>query len=243
MNLNELKAIISRGEDSFHQFKEDIRNHDSLAAEMVAFSKEELRRLFQEVDLLHADEIPTRAGIEAINVNRFAKFFEDVYHEILPISNEERLKLFENMNLACNNRLNLAGLLLFADKPQFYKPVFILKAVSFAGVSIADSYLDSEDFEGSLPVIFQGALAFIMRHLRKVQNQKGVNTIGDPEVPRIVFEELLVNSLIHRDYFISAPIRLFIFDDRVEIISPGNLPDHLPLKKYVQEILINVIPL
>ena len=135
------------------------------------------------------------------------------------------------MNLANSRRLNLAGLLLFADKPQLYKPEFLLKAVSFAGGNIADSYLDSEDFEGSLPVIFQGALAFIMRNLRKVQKQKGVNTTGEPEVPQIVFEELLVNALIHRDYFVSAPIRLFIFEDRVEIVSPGNLPDHLTIKK------------
>lgn len=70
-----------------------------------------------------------------------------------------------------------------------------------------------------------------MRNLHKVQKQKGVNTTGEPEIPQIVFEELLVNALIHRDYFISAPVRLFIFDDRVEIISPGNLPDHLTIEK------------
>lgn len=46
MNLNELKAIISRGEDSHHQFKEDIRNHDSLAAEMVAFSNSRGGQIF-----------------------------------------------------------------------------------------------------------------------------------------------------------------------------------------------------
>ncbi|MGL5263398.1 MAG: ATP-binding protein [Candidatus Rhabdochlamydia sp.] len=91
--------------------------------------------------------------------------------------------------------------------------------------------MDSEDFEGSLPVIFQGALAFIIRNLRKVQKQKGVNTIGELEIPQIVFEELLVNALIHRDYFVSAPVRLFIFDDRIEIINPGNLPDHLSVEK------------
>lgn len=149
----------------------------------------------------------------------------------MPDSNEERMKFLENMNLVSSHRLNLAGLLLFGDKPQFYKPAFILKAVAFAGRSVRDSYLDSEDFEGSLPVIFQGALAFIMRNLHKIQKQKGVNTIGEPEVPQIVFEELLVNALIHRDYFVSAPIRLFIFEDRVEIISPGNLPDHLTIEK------------
>lgn len=42
-----------------------------------------------------------------------------------------------------------------------------------------------------------------------------------PEISPVVFEELLVNALMHRDYLISAPIRLFIFDNRIEIISPA----------------------
>jgi ATP-dependent DNA helicase RecG len=37
--------------------------------------------------------------------------------------------------------------------------------------------------------------------------------------------------LIHRDYFVSAPVRIFVFDDRIEIISPGSLPDHLTVEK------------
>ena len=47
----------------------------------------------------------------------------------------------------------------------------------------------------------------------------------------MVFEELLVNALVHRDYLISAPIRLFVFDDRIEIISPGHLPNNLTVEK------------
>lgn len=323
MDLSDLKTVILRGEDSRHQFKEDIRNGDSLAAEMVAFSnsrggyifigvsnkgdlvglssmdvdrinqlisnsasqhvkspitihtenisvradrvvivltvpegidkpyfdnqgviwlksgadkrrihsKEELRRLFQEVDLIHADEVPTRAGVEVINSKHLQDFLRDVFHEVLPDSSTERLRLLENMNLSTNNQLNLAGLLLFGDKPQLYKPEFVVKAVTFAGTNIGDSYLDSEDFEGALPAIFQGALSFIMRNLHKIQKQRGVNTIGAPEIPQVVFEELLVNALIHRDYFVSAPIRLFIFEDRIEIINPGNLPDHLTIEK------------
>ena len=43
-------------------------------------------------------------------------------------------------------------------------------------------------------------------------------------------EELLSNALIHRDFFISAPIRIFIFIDRIEIISPGHLPNHLTIE-------------
>ena len=323
MDLNEIKKIVARGEDSRHQFKEDVRNVDSLAAEMVAFSnsrggfifigisntgdliglspkdvdrvnqlisnsasqhvrtpvtvttenvsvesdrvvivlaipegidkpyfdhqgiiwlksgadkkrihsKEELRRLFQEVDLLHADEIPTRAGIDAVDIKLFSDFLEAVYQQPLPDSDAEKLKLLGNMNLATNNQLNLAGLLLFGKKPHLHKPEFIIKAVCFFGTDIGCSYLDSEDITGPLSAVFEGALSFVMRHLRKLQGQKSVNSVGDPEVPRIVFEELLVNALIHRDYFITAPIRLFVFDDRIEIISPGTLPNHLTVDK------------
>lgn len=56
---------------------------------------------------------------------------------------------------------------------------------------------------------------------------QNVNSVGDVEIPRIVLEELLANDLIHRDYFVSAPVRIFIFDERVEIISPGHLPNNL----------------
>lgn len=89
-----------------------------------------------------------------------------------------------------------------------------------------------EDFEGPLPDQFEGALAFVLRNLAKVQPEGGsVNAPGRLPVPRIVFEELLVNALIHRDYFINAPVRVFIFDDRIEIISPGSLPNHLSVEK------------
>ena len=70
-----------------------------------------------------------------------------------------------------------------------------------------------------------------MRNLRKVQSGKGVNLPGIPEIPPSVFEELLVNALIHRDYLVNATIRLFIFDDRIEIISPGHLPNNLTVEK------------
>ncbi len=74
-------------------------------------------------------------------------------------------------------------------------------------------------------------MAFVMRNLRKVQAGQGINAPGAPEIPPVVFEELLVNALAHRDYLVSAPIRLFIFDNRIEIVSPGHLPDNLTVAK------------
>jgi len=70
-----------------------------------------------------------------------------------------------------------------------------------------------------------------MRNLHKVQAGRGVNAPGVPEIPETVFEELLVNALVHRDYLVSAPIRIFVFDNRIEIISPGHLPNNLTVEK------------
>ena len=128
--------------------------------------------------------------------------------------------------------LNLAGVLLFAERPEWIKPLFIVKAIRYPGNAIhSTDYLDTEDFSGSLRKIYEDSLAFIMRNLRKVQSGQGVNSPGIPEIPPSVFEELLVNALIHRDYLVNATIRLFIFDDRIEIISPGHLPNNLTVEK------------
>ena len=58
----------------------------------------------------------------------------------------------------------------------------------------------------------------------------GVNSLGNPEIPRIVLEELLANALVHRDYLLSSPIKVFVFSNRVEIISPGSLPNRLTVE-------------
>lgn len=195
-------------------------------------SKEELRRLFQITDQFHADELSTKAGVDALDELRFRDFLRDTYGQKLPARPADRLRLLANMNLATGaGVLNLAGLLLFSEQPQRFKPQFVVKAVKYPGTDIHTSnYDDTEDFSGPLHGVFEDALAFVLRNLHKVQAGRGVNSPGVPEIPAVVFEELLVNSLVHRDYLISAPVRLFMFDDRIEIISPGTLPNNLTVE-------------
>lgn len=196
-------------------------------------SKEELRRLFQSTDLVHADEVPTNARVDALDTYSFSQFLQKTYSIELPEKESDLLRLLQNMNLASNDGfLNLAGVLLFSKNPEWIKPIFIIKAVALPTKELHSSqYNDSEDIAGRLREQFDQALAFIMRNLHKLQGDKSFNSVGEPEVPRIVFEELLVNALIHRDYFISAPIRVLVFPDRIEIISPGHLPNHLTVEK------------
>jgi len=196
-------------------------------------SKEELRRIFQITAQFHADELPTKAGIEALDKLRFRDFLKDVYSRNFPADAGKLKQLLLNMNLVTENgMMNLAGLLLFGEHPERFAPQFVVKAIRYPGNKIhATDYLDTEDFAGPLRKIFDDALAFVMRNLHKVQAGRGVNAPGVPEIPETVFEELLVNALVHRDYLVSAPIRLFIFDNRIEIISPGYLPNNLTVEK------------
>lgn len=196
-------------------------------------TKEELRRLFQISNQFHADELPSKAGVDTLDKLRFRDFLKTTYQQEYPETDEKLRKLLQNMNLATDTgQLNLACVLLFAEKPEWIVPQFVVKAVRFPGNEIHQSkYLDIEDFTGTLGTIFEGAMAFLMRNMHKVQAGRGINAPGTPEIPPVVFEELLVNALIHRDYFVNAPIRLFLFDNRIDIISPGHLPNNLTVAK------------
>ncbi len=50
------------------------------------------------------------------------------------------------------------------------------------------------------------------------------------EIPELVFEEMVANAIMHRNYFVDAPIKVFILDDRIEIISPGVLPNNITVE-------------
>jgi len=197
-----------------------------------ATSREELQRLFQQAGLVHADETPV-AGLSAGDVDMpyFEGFFEQQFGEPLAQNNQPLPQLLSNMNLMNQGQLNVAGSLLFARAPQYALPAFIVKAVAFVGTQIEDErYIDSRDITGKLADVFQQTLGFIIANTRAAQGEQGFNSPGLPEIPRIVWEELVANALIHRDYFVSAPVRVLVFADRVEIISPGHLPNNLTIE-------------
>lgn len=195
-------------------------------------AREELLRMFQSSALVHADETVVNGSMATdIDQEFFDAFFEKEYGERVEDQDVSRIQLLENMNLAKKGQLNICGTLLFASRPQVRLPVFIVKAVAFPGVDIEDEhYIDSQDINGKLTDVFQKTLSFVLANIRHVQNEQGINSVGEPEIPRIVLEELIANALIHRDYFVSAPVKVLVFTDRVEIVSPGHLPNNLTIE-------------
>jgi len=198
----------------------------------VVTAIEEMQRMFQAARLVHADEVKVEnASIDDVDMNYFAEFFQNAVGEELAVQTRSTAELLESMNLMKQGKLNLSGTLLLTRQPQYKLPSFIVKAIAFPGTEITDQhYIDSRDLTGKMNTLYQDSMSFILANIRHVQAGQSVNSTGKPEIPRIVFEEFITNALIHRDYFISAPVKLFVFSDRIEIVSPGHLPNNLTIE-------------
>lgn len=130
--------------------------------------------------------------------------------------------------MARSGKLTVAGALLFGLDVRYLLPSFYISAVWFKSNDLTSTeYLKSDNLQGTLKSQFQQAFDFIYAKLEKKQNGQDFNSSGIPEIPKIVLHELIINALVHRDYFIKDSIKLLVFDNRVEIRSPGILPNHL----------------
>jgi len=135
------------------------------------------------------------------------------------------------MNLAHNGFLTIAGAVLFAKDAYYRLPSFTVKAVVFPGIRVEDtSYIDKQEIKGKLADIFQQTVSFILRNIPYVQNNQNFNSNGESIIPGPAVEELVANALVHRDYFVPSSVRIFILSDRIEIISPGHLPNNLTIE-------------
>ncbi len=210
MKRNQLVKRIQHGEDSQTQFKENFTNSEQLAAdEMIIYD----------------------ATVDDLNLDKFKKFFKKNYEASVNETGLPLEQLLQNLNLFKNGHPNLAGLLLFGEFPQRFKPVFCIKGVYFFGNDMSGTeYRNSEDITGDIENLYKDGMGFLLRSLDKLQKGRDFNTLGILEISRVALEEVLQNALVHRSYFKNAPVRLLIFDNRVEIISPGQLPNGLTVE-------------
>jgi len=204
----------------------------------------EIMRLFQSSSNLLADEMEVYGtSIDDVNKEAFADYFKKEFGQTY----EEKGLTFEQAlnakRILRNGQISLAGLLFFGNDPQNIKPAFTIKAVSFIGNDISSTQYRSKpaDFRGTIPQLFNEAMGFLKTNLKYLQAGQEFNSTGVLEISEIALIELVQNSLVHRDYFKNSPIRILIFDDRVEIISPGKLPNSLTVEdiKYGNPVIRN----
>lgn len=124
-----------------------------------------------------------------------------------------------------------AGLLLFGKDPQFYLSEAMIICCHFKGIQGREA-IASVDCTGTLLNQFHQAHNFIMNRLFHSFKIEGMVREETLEIPEVAFREALLNLLVHRNYHLPAPSKIFIYDDRLEIFSPGNFfgpikPDQL----------------
>ena len=130
-----------------------------------------------------------------------------------------------------DGKLTMAAMLLFGKYTQRWLPVMTAKCICFAGNSVGGKVfrdkVNDADMEGNLLHQFDTIMDFFTRNLHNVQIRAEFNSMGKLEIPYSSLVEFTVNALVHRSLNLKAPVRIFIFDNRVEIHSPGDLPNGL----------------
>ena len=141
-----------------------------------------------------------------------------------------------NLGLALKNGkkifLNNAGVLFFSKDPQRFFIHAYLDCVLFKGKDKSE-VIDRKIFRLGLLEQLSSAKKFVKRHLNLSYEFNDFERKETYEIPLRAIEEALVNALMHRDYFFKgANISLFIYGDRVEVVSPGGLPKGLNKKNF-----------
>ena len=143
-------------------------------------------------------------------------------------------KILRNLRfIRPDGSLTVAAMLLFGKYTQRWMPMMTAKCICFAGNSIGSKVfrdkVNDADMEGNLLHQYDTIMDFFTRNLHNVQIGDEFNSMGKLEIPYTSLLEFTVNSLVHRSLNMKAPVRIFIFDNRVEIHSPGALPNGLTI--------------
>ena len=147
-------------------------------------------------------------------------------------------KLLRNLRfIRHDGKITMAAMLLFGKYTQRWLPAMTAKCICFVGNNLGGTQfrdkVNDADIEGNLLHQFETIMDFFTRNLHHIQVGKEFNSQGVLEIPYTSLVEFTVNALVHRSLNATAPIRIFIFDDRVEIHSPGTLPNGLSVDDIV----------
>ena len=188
----------------------------------------EIRRLLQQSRQYQVDEEGVEGSSENdIDTKALDAYFTKAFGKRIDEFNIPAKTVLKNAHITDElGQLTIAGLMYFAKEPQLFRPQHCIKAVWFVGNHIGGTqYRDSRDITGTIPEMYEDAMRWLKSCLSRPQNGQSFNSEGELEIPEIVLQELVQNALVHLDLLKPAAIRLLVFDNRIEIVNPGCLPD------------------
>ena len=204
-------------------------------------SQEELARLFQQRGSVRAELRPVSgATVANLDRRRLQNYFGDVREQELPADDDEDAwqTLLINTDFMTEEGVNVGGMLLFGTTPNRFLPHAGIDAIAYPGTEKVYEALERTALRGPMtPLLNQGgetvenglveqALDFVQRNTRVTVEARGGRRVEIPAYPRDALRESIVNALVHRDYLLtSTDIELAVHSDRLEIVSPGRLPN------------------
>ncbi|MCL5291037.1 MAG: helix-turn-helix domain-containing protein [Actinobacteria bacterium] len=197
----------------------------------VQMKREELKRLFRKnmpaFDIAPVEDA-TSDDIDREKVDWFLKRRAEVRNLSIPKASIEQILI--NLNCLTGDLVpTWAGILFFGKEPQQFLSRSQLKMARFKGTTRLE-FIDRAELEGTLPEMLDEAERFIRRNTRRAHKVVGFRGTSIYEYPYKALREAMVNALVHRDYRMSGSTQVMIFDDRVEVQSPGGLPEGIDIK-------------
>ena len=188
----------------------------------------ELARLFQDRGREYVfDEQPVLAAtVEHLNRNRLEAYFgRSPAIPWLDLLRNTRVTVRDRDGI---DRPTVAGLLTFGAEPTDFLASGSIEAARYGGTRLAsDDLIHAERLAGPAPDQIDAGIAFAARFMQRAGEQTGA-----AQYDLDVVDEAIVNAVAHRDYAISgSKIRLFLFADRLELYSPGALPNTITLEE------------
>lgn len=193
-----------------------------------------LARLFQQRSqsrIIRFDEMPVQEA-------RLDDLKEDLWRRFAPEhSMEPRESLLSKLGMAAKDanevwRPTVAGILMGCEDPQRFLPHAYVQAVRYAGTNVVpekESFyqIDADDIRGPLDAQIFSACEFIKKNmLISASKEANSGRVDSPEFDMLAVFEAVVNAVAHRDYSMyGSKVRIRMFNDRLEIYSPGMLPN------------------
>ena len=234
---------VSRGVDVHSQWHNNRNTYYiRVGTQSREPTPEELSRLFQQRGTFRAELRPI-SGATAANLDRrrLKDYFGRVRQQDVPGDDDEGgwQTLLVNTDIMVEGGVTLSGMLLFGKMPNRFLPQAGIDAAAFPGIEKDYAARERTALRGPMtPLLDQNgelveagvveqALDFVKRNTGVTAAlEDGARRVEKPAYPPEVIREAVVNALIHRDYLLSnTDIELAIYQDRLEIVSPGKLPN------------------
>jgi ATP-dependent DNA helicase RecG len=189
----------------------------------------ELRRINLGFDQTVAHDAET-AELSTDNIRRFIERRHTVRGAPLSEPTEKFLLQFEAIKLEGGRCCpTVGGLLMFSESSRKRFPYARIKCGRFRGTAAVE-YIDQKDYDGPLDRQLEGAMAFYKANVQRGAKITGVRREERDAYPELAVREAIANAVCHRDYNIGgSDIKFAMFDDRIEISSPGALPPRISI--------------